>query len=605
MKSVQKLIVASFAFCFLVAVGAGSSYAQVSGNSLLPPTDINTATSRRFIPKIVSADEANQESVQMLQPMASNIEEELPPIVRSASVLTPQIPNELPEVEITEVLPTSANQEFQYRPQSVANPNLIQPPQNQQQIILPPIIQGATAPAGSPVLSNPLGKAMVAEPNYIQSSSPLPMRTMNATYPGFGIQQDEARNPLPMVDATHDLKPMQLSTPNSVGNVLPTESVLMPASRSGMLMPSVGCGGCGSVGCSSCGQNRIGSPRLIGSNYFQRGSASVGCNGCADAGCGSCGGSGANGCTSCGSGGCFDVNEVDKRFAACGFISRARRYFILDALYLTRSNGEVRGINLSPINDFDYGFGARITSGRRTDAANGREFSYFGSFDIEEGGVVTDALGRINRTFIPDGTFLSAASVSPFSNVNVASEQLETSVHSFELNRVRWGWDVVKVLFGARYVYLEDDYDLRTANIFAETGTLSVDAKNHMIGPQVGLEMFYDVGFRWSLSGFGKFGLMLNAYDADVNATANGFGLTSSGTNEADLSYLVDLGITAHYQLTTQSRFRIGFNALYLGDVTTANEAFPFVLSPFSASSLDADDDALFTGLSFGFEFYR
>lgn len=543
----------------------------------------------------------------MLRPIASN-EEELPPIVRTSSVLTPQIPDEIPEVTVVEVQPTSANQEFQYPAPSTSNSTLFEAPKTQSQTSLPPIVQGIYPPAISQIQNNPLGRVKVAEPSYIQSSSPLPMGGMNATYPSFGIQQDGA-GLLPaesngIGESSGNTQMMDLSTSNSVVEVMPTESMIAPASRPGMLLPSAGCAGCGTPGCSSCGENRV-LPRLVGRNYFRPVGSSVGCGGCGDAGCSSCGSESVSGCTSCGPGGCFDACEVDKRFAACGFISRARRYAILDALYLTRSNGEVRGINLSPINDFDYGFGARVTSGRRSDAANGREWSYFGTFDIEEGGTVTDGPGRINRTFIPDGTFLTAASVSPFSNVNVASERLETAVHSFELNRVRWGWDVVKVLFGARYVYLEDDYDLRTANIFAETGTLSVDAKNHLIGPQVGLEMFYDVGFRWSLSGFGKFGLMLNAYDADVNATANGFGLTSSGTNEADLSYLVDLGITAHYQLTNRARFRVGYNAFYLGDVTTASEAFPRVLSPFSSSSLDADDDALFTGLSLGLEFYR
>lgn len=592
-------------------------HAQMSGNSPLPPTDINTATNSQFVPKIVSADEAGTQSSQMLRPMAPTVQPAVPPVLQSGNLLTPKISNEIPEAQVLDVQPMSANQVDQYSIQPIANPTFIQPQQTQLPATLPPIVQGGTPPQADLILGNPLGKVKVAEPSYIQANSPLPMGTIgaNASYPGFPPQQDS--NPLPMDSATSAMEKsagqvMDTVPPTSVVDVLPTESVLTPASRRGMLLPrsgmlmrSAGCGDCGDAGCSSCGNNGVFSSPRIGRNFFRPASASVGCNSCGDAGCSSCGGGAVSGCSSCGPGGCFDPTDVDKRFAACGFISHARRYAILDALYMTRSNGEVRGINLSPINDFDYGWGARVTSGRRTDAANGREWSYFGTFDIEEGGLVADGLGRINRTFIPDGTFFTPASLSAFSNVTAASEQLATDLHSFEYNRVRWGWDVVKVLFGARYVYLEDDYDLRTATLFGETGQLSVDATNHMIGPQIGLEMFYDVGFRWSLSGFGKFGLMLNAYDADVSASANGFGLTNSGTSEADLSYLLDLGITAHYQINCNSRLRVGYNVLYLGDVTTAEEAFPRVLSPFSSSSLDANDDALFTGVSVGLEFYR
>ncbi len=602
MKPIPRTIVTGFVVCFALATGASSAFGQLPSDSLLPPTDINTAANRNVanrshLPQIISADQARENTSRLLTPMASSRHNDPPPIT-PGRMLTPRIPAVAPPTGSGTIQQTAGKQDGPYAIQPIY-PDPHQAgglPGLRPKLSPPPIVQGSgTAPIVDGLDFSSYGQSAAVEPSYIQASSSFPV---GGNFPGFSRQEVEPQprqmplgNRMPIDELQGDI-----ATPRSVVDALPAEtrmdSVIMSQD----------------IGCNSCDANGASPTTRIGQSFFRRQGAmanGMGCSGCGDAGCTSCVGNQVSACNSCGTGGCYDVNDVDKRFAACGFISRARRYFILDALYMNRANGEVRGINLSPIDDFDSGFGARFTTGRRTDAANGREFSYFGSFDIEEGGVVTDALGRINRLFAPDGFFVTPANLTAFTNINVASESLETSFHSFEYNRVRWGWDVVKVLFGVRYVNLEDDYDLLTNTIFGETGSLSVDTKNHMFGPQVGLELFYDVGFRWSLSGYGKFGLMLNAYDADVVSSANGFGITNSGTNEADLAYLADFGITAHYQLSTQSRFRVGYNVLYLGDVTTADEAFPRILSPGSATSLDANDDALFTGLSFGLEFYR
>lgn len=561
------------------------------------------------MPPIVSADLADERQtaptvVPIVQAAASQVDE-APPIIGAANILTPKISSEIAAEQTGDIQQTSGNQlndRYSIRaPVVSAAPPAFGNQPLAPRSAMPPIVSG-----NNPVANNPLGKPMVSSPSFIQAPSPFPTQDHSA---GASV--------LPF-ESSLQQSPIMMDPMGSMGSSCLDSGINQPAvdcsptlEISGSLFTpggsaGGGCGGCSS-GCNSC--NVASSGTTIGQSFINSsvpgGSQVMGCNSCGSAGCSSCAGSSTSACNSCGSGGCYNSSEVDKRFAACGFISRARNYFIMDVLYMTRANGEVNGINLSPIDEFDYGYGARFTVGRRTDAANGREFSYFGTFGIEDGGNVSDAAARIRRRFLPGGTFITDADLAAFTNVTSASERLETNFQSFEYNRVRWGWDVVKVMFGARYVYLEDDYDLTTNNFFGNTGSLSVDAKNHLIGPQIGLEMFYDVGFRWSLSGFGKFGLMLNAYDADVNASSDGFGLVNNGTNDADAAFLVDLGLTAHYQLTSQARLRVGYNMLFLGDVTTADEAFPNFLSPFSSGSLDADDDALFTGLSLGLEFYR
>lgn len=604
MKSNHKMKVALFAACFAWLASIGDLSAQSSRiKSPVPPTDI--PTSSRVQPPIISGTSAAKTD-PVLSPLTPKMEQSNnpPPIVSGdlgSSVLKPMTPKIQTSVEnpkptdfqqagAVQRATSRINQRLNRTVRSGRNGAIVNSP-------LPPIIQRdqpalplmpATGQTVAPTANSGIttenqvspsdiqsseSDSMAPMPNYVQASSPLPSFPVNS-----GAIRQETDLPF---EAAQDI--VQPRTPLQQ-NVLPPGGLIPEAMPRSVVDSGFAAG-------------------QIGQDYFD--SSSVGCSSCGNAGCTSCVGNTTAGCSSCGPGGCFDCDLVDQRFAACGFISRARNYSIFDALYMTRSNGEVRALNLSAIDEFDYGFGGRFTIGQRNDAASGREFSYYGAFDIEESGTVTDGLGRIAPRFIPDGTFITPLALAPLTNIVTASESMETQFHSFEYNRVRWGWDVVKVLFGVRYVYLEDEYNASTVNAFAQTGSINVDSQNHMIGPQTGLELFYDVGYRWSLSGFGKFGLMLNAYDSDLNVSTNGFTLVDSGTNEADVSYLIDLGITAHYQLSTSSRFRVGYNLLYFDEVTTADEAFPAVLSPFSASSLDAEDDALFSGVSFGLEFYR
>ena len=438
--------------------------------------------------------------------------------------------------------------------------------------------------------------ASSALPPIVQGTGSVPNTTLAPEKPSYftrtGPQGSGTKGGVPV-----------LETPASPG-LLPLEQFPLPATPTtgdsmvvgqGTLLPTEVTPG--SVIGSDCNTCNTGSS--IGQPVFHPPSSAapvIGCQSC-DAGA-------VSNCTSCGTGGCSDPSEIDRRFAACGFISRARSYALFDVLYFNRESGEPRTMNLNPANEFDGGLGARVTIGRRQDAANGREFTYLGAFDLDDQGTVTDPLGRIQPLFVPDGTFLGFGDLSGFAGVTTLSEEIETQFHSFEYNRVRWGWDVVKLLFGARYILLEDEYISQTQALSGATGSFEIDAINHMIGPQIGAELFYDVGYRWSVSGFGKVGYLLNAFDADFEVINNDFTVVDGGDNSTTGTFLLDLGITGHYQLSSSSRFRLGYNLIYLDGVATSEETVPLTLSPFGPDD-GGDDEAFFHGLSIGLEFYR
>ena len=573
MKSTLRTQVAAIFTCLSIATGITN--AQVT----TPPNASVNSGSTHILPPIVSADKLNSNyhaertGSGILAPKAE-VEQGIvrpAPSVTPASngLLTPIIASSVEEqTGSVKQVTTVGNDQAGYTVRQAGTP------------LLPPIVQGG---------GNPNGTMVPVKPKYMTASAPF-----TASAPQGSGTRGTIQAPLgsgtrgglqsPQGSATRDFaQPQDFAAP------LPLESAPFPINGQGPIFPS-------EVG-SDCNTCATGSS--IGQPVFQPPSSAapvIGCQSCEQ-------GSVSN-CSNCAGGGCSDPNEVDKRFAACGFISRARNYSVFDVLYFNRVGGEASTMNANPADDFGGGLGARVTIGRRQDAASGREFTYMGTYGIDDQGTVSDPLGRIQPRFLTGGTFLSPASISGFTNVTTLTEETETHFQSFEYNRVRWGWDVVKVIFGARYILLEDEYLSTTQNLVGQTGSFELDATNHLIGPQIGGELFYDVGYRWSLSGFGKIAYMLNAFDTDFQVNNDGFGVISEGDSDATGAFLLDLGITGHYQLSTRSRFRLGYNLIYFDGVSTSEETAPLTLSPLV--DIDGgDDDAFFHGLSIGLEFYR
>ena len=74
------------------------------------------------------------------------------------------------------------------------------------------------------------------------------------------------------------------------------------------------------------------------------------------------------------------------------------------------------------------------------------------------------------------------------------TESQSAEFHSLEFNRVTYGWDVIKSFGGFRIIYLDDDYQTTTTNIFGETGDFELAAINNLFGVHIGGEIFYDIG---------------------------------------------------------------------------------------------------------------
>ena len=341
-------------------------------------------------------------------------------------------------------------------------------------------------------------------------------------------------------------------------------------------------------------------------------------------GCATCGNSLVDGsCSTCGPGAAYSDGPVIRDFGTFGSVSAANKYLYLDALVMTRADGDIENSNFGTLNDFDFTGGLRATYGVRNDSIFGSEISFFGLPSVEQSISRTDPLianptfpgdqgGRLTTFFLP----VTGAPSDAFTGATAQSQRKESDLYSVEFNRVNWGWDLIKTFSGIRMLSFQDSYNVQSTSFRTATdalgntiaapveGDFTLDASNFLVGAQVGGELFYDVGYRWSASGFGKFGIFANFNDFDTNFNNGNFN-TSSESDNATVSTVAELGALLHYQIRTNLRFRAGYQGFFIGNVATTADNLGNSAGLFTGAEANDSDDVFFHGFNFGLEFYR
>ena len=357
--------------------------------------------------------------------------------------------------------------------------------------------------------------------------------------------------------------------------------------------------------------NGYGDQGLSDQDYFDQGGNNFNQNGSCD----TCGNDLVDGaCSTCGPGAGYTDGPVIRDYGTFGSVSAANRYLYLDALIWTRADGDIANSNFGTLNDFDFTGGLRVTYGTRDDSIFGREITFMGLPGVDQEISRSDAAGQLT----PPGFITLPISFAPsdaFLNATSQTQSKESDLYSIEFNRVNWGWDLIKSFTGFRFLRFDDSYSVTSSNDLANfdplTGTatgangdFTLDAANTLLGGQIGGELFYDIGYRWSASGFGKFGLFANFNDFDTNYNNDEFNV-STEDDSVTLSTVAELGILAHYQIRTNLRFRAGYNLLFVGNVSTVADNITQSASQFIGAEITDSDDVLFHGFNFGLEFYR
>jgi hypothetical protein len=301
----------------------------------------------------------------------------------------------------------------------------------------------------------------------------------------------------------------------------------------------------------------------------------------------------------------LEVQTIGGGYDCCGFMTYSSSgYAAVDFLYWERAGGTVFGGNFNGFDDFDLTRGGRVTVGHRFDCATGCELSGFYLDPWRSITVQTDALGRL-RGNLSAGTGFASSSLSAFRNATYLEQFQKSDLGSIEYNKTTWGWDVVKTYVGLRYIYFDDEFRLSSANLAGEQGWYFLDTTNQLLGPQIGWEFFYDIGYRLSFSFNTKVGAYLN-WNRGRTAILNDSAVVLNNVDtDIDASASAEVGFHGHYQILPRVRARFGYDVLGLWGVATTQDNFTGVVTPATGLAYEDDDDTFFHGVFLGVEFYR
>lgn len=342
-------------------------------------------------------------------------------------------------------------------------------------------------------------------------------------------------------------------------------------------------------------RNLLGQSRIAPGAISQAvGTLSTDRGGVQQVGCQSCG-------TACG-GNCGSYGDFGN---SCYVPCPAHRYVTAEALYFDRRGED--GFSMSRqffLPSYDFEWAPRVTVGYVPDCIHGYEIEAVGPFEWDRNAVVRDLTvpGPFNAAFVP-GNPLAAADLDNFFDGVIQQQNYQSELFSVAASKTLIGWDAAKLLIGARYIDLDEEYFFLSQNDRAETGVLTSRALNQMFGMQVGLDLQYPIG-RFVYTDFrGRAGVYANLVETSVDIQNDGaFVLLNPQVDETELAGVFEIGSGLRYQLGEMLSVRCGTELWYMTGVATAADQVDFTITPTTGTRLRADEDILFYGLTFGAE---
>lgn len=208
----------------------------------------------------------------------------------------------------------------------------------------------------------------------------------------------------------------------------------------------------------------------------------------------------------------------------------------------------------------------------------------------------------------------------PFDNANTNTLTYRSRFDSAELN-LRYttaanGRMPLEVLAGIRYLKWQENLDLFASNTVSHLpgmnaaspyGAYSTRTDNDLIGLQIGSDLSYRLTETWSLIGRGRGGLLVNSASQrnNLNATliASSMPLNETGTaSGVGFAGLFEFGIHTNYQLTSNLSLMVGYQGLYLSDLSTAPRQYLWNPELTGRNTLDRNGSLFFFGPAAGIE---
>ncbi len=291
----------------------------------------------------------------------------------------------------------------------------------------------------------------------------------------------------------------------------------------------------------------------------------------------------------------YSPTQQNPCYAGCD-VSYYGRY---EALWLRREGDQYFSLSRNTfLPDFEFDWNGRYTIGQLFDCVNGWEASYTGPFDWQRNQTITGAGFQSN--LVPFNGY-TAADVDAFNNATLHSQAWRSQLHSIELNRTWWVWDVLSTMIGARFIDYEEDYAFLSTSA-AGTGLLTESVDNQMAGLQIGANLLYPTSLRSSVGFRGKAGVFANFDERRATLVNAGTVVVNAGDTNVDLAGIVEVGIFTQYQIVPSIRVTAGYEAWWMPGVATIPEQGPARITPATGTFVFNEDDLFLHGFSAGGE---
>ena len=319
-----------------------------------------------------------------------------------------------------------------------------------------------------------------------------------------------------------------------------------------------------------------------------------GCQSCNQHGCnGGCYGGGCNDGSCYGQGNYGHGSNIYTGSNVCGIPCNPYYYGNFEVLYFERRGLDNRSlIRNTPLGDENFeGFG-RVTIGSLPNCVNGWEATFVGNPTWDTAITVTDPNGGIN-SLISAGPNFDPTFLDPFTNSNSQTIAQRSEYWSIEVNRTLVGWDVAKVLFGGRYISIEDQFAYAATKIQGPntfTADLTSRTRNEILGLQAGLDLLYPVARHLYTDFRGRAGIYVNLADAEARLRNTGSVIVRNFSDDTTIAGVFELGGGLRWQLGQALAIRGGLELWYLTDYATGDGTLNGVVNNALGRSVDTRD---------------
>ncbi len=289
-----------------------------------------------------------------------------------------------------------------------------------------------------------------------------------------------------------------------------------------------------------------------------------------------------------------------------GWDDRLKTYFRGEVMVLKRDNTNRQqavvidggtGDTLLSANDLEmqYELGPKLTFGVHLHPCWTLELSYFGTHHWHIG----ETREGNNNLAIPGDLGLASFD---FFGADLIRVDYTADLHTAEANLMKsLGW--VDLIAGFRFLTLDEELNIRSTDSDFGTSDYNILTSNDLYGAQLGLRMARTRDF-WGWEGFVKAGLFGN--DARQSQTVgdqdNQFSLRQVESNEGEVAFLGEAGLSLEYRFNDCWSVRGGYNVMWIDGLAQAPNQLDFTDTASSGSRVDTDATAFFHGANAGIE---